>query len=233
MVMEQEPRVTKLLLPTIPNSLVSGERRITIILRPGEVVIRVKVLFESRKAPIDRKGYGDGASYQGRYTGYGDRRIDMQSRGPQQQQLRNDEGDQLLQDPNKLMLHAFKGVRRSPVAGTVNKVGSDGTGASSSKVRKTLLFDKRWVGQEGLMESISRGWNSKRGRGGVDIVDKIHHCRHEISAWRKAHPAHGKEKINTLQRALEEIQNDFTKTNDEVLEVSRKLQEAYRDEEQY
>ena len=55
----------------------------------------------------------------------------------------------------------------------------------------------------------------------------------EISAWRKAHLPYGKEKINTLQRALEEIQNDFTKTNDEVLEVFRKLQEAYRDEEQY
>ncbi|CAN6871194.1 unnamed protein product [Brassica oleracea] len=44
--------------------------------------------------------------------------------------VRNDEGDQLLQDPNKLMLDAFKGVRRSPVAGTVNKV------------RKTLLFEE-------------------------------------------------------------------------------------------
>ncbi|KAF3593328.1 hypothetical protein DY000_02022453 [Brassica cretica] len=55
------------------------------------------------------RGYGDGPSYQGRYTGYGDRRI---------------------------------GVRRSPVVGTVNKVGSDGTGASSSKVRKTLLFEE-------------------------------------------------------------------------------------------
>lgn len=42
-----------------------------------------------------------------------------------------------------------------------------------------------------------------------------------------------RKKINTLQRALEETQNDFSKTNEEVLEVSRKLQEAYQDEEQY
>ena len=57
--------------------------------------------------------------------------------------------------------------------------------------------------------------------------------RHETSVWRKANPPYGKDKINTLQKALEEIQNDFSKTNDEVLEVFQKLQEAYRDEEQY
>ena len=51
--------------------------------------------------------------------------------------------------------------------------------------------------------------------------------------WRKANPPYGKDEINNLQKVLEEIQNDFSKTNDEVLEVSRKLQKAYRDEEQY
>ncbi|WZZ71150.1 LOW QUALITY PROTEIN: hypothetical protein YC2023_082520 [Brassica napus] len=111
------------------------------IVRESQGAYRQEGSFHPYKGKHPR-GYGDGASYQGRYTGYGDRRIGMQSRGPQQQQLRNDEGDQLLQDPNKLMLDAFKGIRRSPVAGTVNKVGSDGTGASSSKVRKTLLFEE-------------------------------------------------------------------------------------------
>ena len=101
------------------------------------------------------------------------------------------------------------------------------------KFRRQFRFDKRWTGEEGLLESIMRGWNSRHRRGDVGIVEKIHNCRHEISVWRKANPPYGKDKINTLQKALEEIQNDFSKTNDEVLEVSRKLQEAYRDEEQY
>ncbi|XP_009107638.2 uncharacterized protein LOC103833302 [Brassica rapa] len=111
------------------------------IVREPQGVYRQEGSFHPYKGKHPR-GYGDGASYQGRYTGYGDRRMGMQFRGPQQQQLRNDERDQLLQDPNKLMLGAFKGVRRSPVAGTVNKVGPDGTGASSSKARKTLLFEE-------------------------------------------------------------------------------------------
>lgn len=43
----------------------------------------------------------------------------------------------------------------------------------------------------------------------------------------------GRKKINTLQKALEEVQNDMTKSHEEVVEVSRKLKEAYRDEELY
>lgn len=101
------------------------------------------------------------------------------------------------------------------------------------KFRRQFCFDKRWIGEEGLMESINKGWNSSHRREDGGIVEKIHNCRHEISVWRKANPPYGKDKIDTLQKVLEEIQNDFSKTNDEVLEVSRKLQEAYRDEEQY
>lgn len=50
----------------------------------------------------------------------------------------------------------------------------------------------------------------------AEIVDRIYKCRHEISVWKKANPPYGKEKISTYQRALEEIQNDFTKSNKEV-----------------
>ncbi|KAF2550917.1 hypothetical protein F2Q68_00034603 [Brassica cretica] len=78
------------------------------IVRESQGAYRQEGSFHPYKGKHPR-GYGDGPSYQGRYTGYGDRRI---------------------------------GVRRSPVVGTVNKVGSDGTGASSSKVRKTLLFEE-------------------------------------------------------------------------------------------
>ena len=52
-----------------------------------------------------------------------------------------------------------------------------------------VRFDKRWVGQEGLMD---------------DIVAKISNCRHEIAKWRKNNTPYGKEKINELQKALEE-----------------------------
>ena len=99
------------------------------------------------------------------------------------------------------------------------------------KTRRQFRFDKRWIGEEGFMETISRGWKSRDHRHSSGIVEKITNCRHEISVWRKNNPPYEKEKINTLQKALEEIQCDNTKTYEEVLEVSRKLKEAYRDEE--
>ena len=62
---------------------------------------------------------------------------------------------------------------------------------------------------------------------------KISNCRHEIAKWRKNNPPYGKEKINELQQALEEVQTDNTRSQENIFEVSRKLQDAYKDEEEY
>ena len=62
---------------------------------------------------------------------------------------------------------------------------------------------------------------------------KISNCRHEIARWRKNNPPYRKEKISELQKALEEVQSDDTRSQEDIVEVSRKLQEAYKDEEEY
>ena len=101
------------------------------------------------------------------------------------------------------------------------------------KKRGQFRFDKRWIGQEGLMESIVAGWTeSQEGQSG-DFVTKINNCRHEISSWRKDNQPSGKDKIQELQQALEEVQMDNNRSQEEIIEVSRKLQEAYKDEEEY
>ena len=98
-------------------------------------------------------------------------------------------------------------------------------------------FDKRWIGQAGLMESITMGWidyNERRDEGrSQNIVEKISNCRHEIAKWRKDNPPYGKEKISELQQALEAVQTDNTRSQEDILEVFRKLQDAYKDEEDY
>uniref|UniRef100_A0A0D3D5D4 Endonuclease/exonuclease/phosphatase domain-containing protein n=1 Tax=Brassica oleracea var. oleracea TaxID=109376 RepID=A0A0D3D5D4_BRAOL len=99
--------------------------------------------------------------------------------------------------------------------------------------RGQFRFDKRWLGQEGLMESITMGWSEHNEDSGNGLVEKISNCRHAISRWRKNNPPFGKDKIADLQKALEEVQNDDTRSHEEILEVSRKLQEAYQDEEEY
>lgn len=106
-----------------------------------------------------------------------------------------------------------------------------------SRRKGQFRFDKRWIGREGFMESIKMGWLDSRGErteGTLKgIVEKNSNCRHEIAKWRKNNPPYGKEKINELQQTLEKVQTDNTRTQDEKMEVSKKLQDAYRDEEEY
>ena len=94
-------------------------------------------------------------------------------------------------------------------------------------------FDKRWIGRDGFMESIGRGWEKQSGENSDDFVTKISNCCHETSKWRKDNPPYGKEKIGELQQALEKVQSDNNMTQEEKIEVSRKLHEAYKDEEGY
>lgn len=71
-----------------------------------------------------------------------------------------------------------------------------------------------------------------RGIWGI-FVSKIINCRHEIALWQKNNPTYGKEKISELQKVLEEVQTENNRTQEDILEVSGNLQEAYMDEEEF
>ena len=79
------------------------------------------------------------------------------------------------------------------------------------------------------MEPIGRGWGDSKAENSKDFVSKIINCL----SWRKNNPPYGKERINELQKALEEVQTDNNRTHEDILEVSRKLQEAYKDEKDF
>lgn len=59
-----------------------------------------------------------------------------------------------------------------------------------------------------------------------DFVTKLSNCRHEISRWRKNNPLYGKKKISELKKALDEVIQDITIIQEDILEISRKLHEA-------
>lgn len=99
--------------------------------------------------------------------------------------------------------------------------------------RGQFQFDKRWIEQDGLLDSIGKSGVTSQRKDAKGFVSKIINCRHEITTWRKNNPPYGKEKISELQKELEEVQTDNNKTQEEVMEVSRKLHEAYKDEEEY
>ena len=101
------------------------------------------------------------------------------------------------------------------------------------KIRGQFRFNKGWIGKEGLMESIAIGLSEYNEGCTEDIVTKISNCRHEIAKWRKNNPPYGKEKNSDLQKALKEVQTDNNRSQDDILEVSKKLLDAYKDEKDY
>ena len=58
------------------------------------------------------------------------------------------------------------------------------------------------------MESIVSGWTKSRTCQLEDFITKINNRRHEISSWRKENQPYGKENIQNLQQALEDVQTD-------------------------
>ncbi|KAL0865727.1 hypothetical protein Bca101_044845 [Brassica carinata] len=87
------------------------------------------------------RGNGEGSSFRGRQYGYPSRRYEGQYQGIQRS--RNDAGDGRLHvdNPEKLMLDAFKGLNRSSNEGDTKQgimVGSE----TASKARKALLFEE-------------------------------------------------------------------------------------------
>ena len=64
-------------------------------------------------------------------------------------------------------------------------------------------------------------------------MEKISNCRLENAKWLKTNPPYGKEKINELQQVLEEVQTYNTRSQEDIMEVSRKLQDANKEEEDY
>ena len=85
------------------------------------------------------------------------------------------------------------------------------------KKKGQFRFDKWWVGQGGLMESIVAGWTENQEGQTEDFVTKINNCRHEISSWRKDNQPYGKDKIKDLQHELEEVQSDNSRSQKDIL----------------
>ncbi|KAG2324231.1 hypothetical protein Bca52824_006959 [Brassica carinata] len=110
------------------------------------------------------RGNGEGSSFRGRQYGYPSRRYEGQYQGIQRS--RNDAGDGRLHvdNPEKLMLDAFKGLNRSSNEGDTKQgimVGSE----TASKARKALLFEESSgvdenKGSDGVAVKALRGISS-------------------------------------------------------------------------
>lgn len=67
----------------------------------------------------------------------------------------------------------------------------------------------------------------------LGISLKINNCRDDMTRWHMNNPLYDKEKISELQQALKQVQTYISRTHEEIMEVSRKHEEAYKDKKEY
>ncbi|KAG7585995.1 Reverse transcriptase zinc-binding domain [Arabidopsis thaliana x Arabidopsis arenosa] len=99
--------------------------------------------------------------------------------------------------------------------------------------KKNFRFDKRWIGKEGLLETISDGWHFDGNSGEGNFVEKVTNCRRAISKWRKNLTPYGRKTIEDLKAELEVAQNDDSQSPEVIKALTIRLREAYREEEIY
>ncbi|XP_010421775.1 PREDICTED: uncharacterized protein LOC104707173 [Camelina sativa] len=102
-------------------------------------------------------------------------------------------------------------------------------GAKRPRGRRSFIFDRRWVGKEGLMDAISHGWDGAPDQGSTNFVDRLANCRRE----RKAEVPIGRDTIEDLKRQLDVAQADDASPPSVIPELTDRLREAYQDEEVY
>ncbi|XP_010495329.1 PREDICTED: uncharacterized protein LOC104772406 [Camelina sativa] len=106
-------------------------------------------------------------------------------------------------------------------------------GAKRPRGRRNFMFDRRWVGKEGLMEAISSGWGAPPVRGSPSFVNKVVSCRRAISCWRKEQAPYGRVLIEDIKKELEAAHADDTTSPKVIAELTGRLREAYKDEEMH
>lgn len=97
--------------------------------------------------------------------------------------------------------------------------------------RKGFKFDKRWLGKEGLYETVKLGWGQADPTNTSSLHERIGNCRKAISRWKKRNPTNNKKLIEKLKQEIDKAQNDDSISSEEELELKWKLCEAYREEE--
>lgn len=105
--------------------------------------------------------------------------------------------------------------------------------SKQGKIRKGFKFDKRWLGKDGLRETILQSWNDRGILHPPDLHERIENCRKAISQWKRMNPSNSSIRIEEIKDKLERAQLDDAITNDEILQLKWNLCAAFRDEQLY
>lgn len=105
--------------------------------------------------------------------------------------------------------------------------------SNNRKVQCSFKFDRRWLGKEGLKETIQSSWTDTDIPNLQPLHSKIANCRKALSVWKRENQTNSAKTIEEVKYLLEQAQTEDTATSDEILDLKWKLCAAFRDEELY
>lgn len=105
--------------------------------------------------------------------------------------------------------------------------------ASQDSYRGSFRFDKRFLHQPLVQETVHHAWNLLKPHQDHSVSSRISNCRRALSQWKKTTQANSQVRITQLQNDLELEQSSMDPSTSRVALLSRELVKAYRDEQNY
>lgn len=99
--------------------------------------------------------------------------------------------------------------------------------------RGQFRFDKRMLHKPLVIESILGAWNNIRLLDVGSVSDMIRLCRKTLSKWKKYNNMNSKDKIEQIQKYLEEEQSLMQPNRFRINRVKFELLKAYKEEKTF
>ncbi|CAA7034271.1 unnamed protein product [Microthlaspi erraticum] len=103
--------------------------------------------------------------------------------------------------------------------------------ASTDSYTGHFKFDKRFLYQPKVKESISVTWNRSCRSSESSVSDRLRNCRKTLRKWKKNNNMNARDRIHQLELNLEEEQSVFCPSTQRLWYLKRELALAYREDE--